>query len=68
METAIPCCHRCVKAVGCHSTIFGECWSCEAKHPLMFEVMDNDYNSRNNEPITPCEFFEEGPTSGGVIG
>jgi hypothetical protein len=34
----------------------------------MFEVMDNDYNSRNNEPITPCEFFEEGPTSGGVIG
>lgn len=65
MENILPCCYRCVKEIGCHSTIFGECWTCEAKNPNMSDIMDND---SDGVEITPCESFLEGMPSGGWIG
>ena len=56
-----PLCKNCIYHQGCHSTIFGECWTCGKKHPNASNIEDNDWNwFEENKSIMECEFYEYG--------
>jgi len=48
-------CSECIHWQGCHSTIFGECWTCNVNGNT--EVQDNDWNSDEGNTIEKCEKY-----------
>ena len=63
----IPWCNRCLHYQGCHSSIFGECWTCNEKGNFGL-VQDNDWHYSNNEPLKSCEFYEFGEPKDTFVG
>ena len=61
-----PLCSRCVHWQGCHSTVFGECWTCNKN--VKGDVEDNDWHYENEEPIVPCEHYTFGEPDNHYVG
>ena len=59
-------CNRCEHYQGCHSSIFGSCWTCNKD--VKGEVWDNDWHFEMGEPIIPCEHFSFGEPKDTCIG
>ena len=56
-----PLCRNCIYNEGCHSTIFGEDWTCSKKHPKASDIESNAWNwFEENEEIVECEFYVKG--------
>jgi len=48
-------CERCIHYQGGHSSIFGECWTCNKN--VQGRIEDNDWHKERNEPIIPCSEY-----------
>lgn len=61
MEVDYPICDECIHYEGCHSTIFGECWTCGKNNPNCSDIQDNRWTveEENGQPI-PCKDYEKG--------
>ena len=55
-----PLCSECKFFEGCHSTVFGECWTCGKNYEKCSEVQDNDWEVKNGGEITLCPHYEKG--------
>ena len=60
-ENDYPLCDRCIYHEGCHSTIFGQSWTCGKKYEKASEVYDNDWEVKEHGAIpTPCPHYIKG--------
>ncbi|MFK5938699.1 MAG: hypothetical protein QM497_09945 [Sulfurimonas sp.] len=65
-EDEYPLCSRCVHYQGAHSTVFGECWTCNKN--VMASVYDNDWADENGEDIVECAEYVFGIPDDRVLG